>query len=229
MTLSGTAATGAAFTGGVVSVTDSTGVVVGTSGPVGDDGKFSITLNIGAKLPFVLMAERATLNGQFERLFSVVSATPGDTATVNLTPVTTLIVALLSPSGDPANLAVEVSAGTAQVTNATVATVVNQVQTLLNTLLGEVKRETDASRADLLHELLRRFDEDGTVHAVSPPVMSAPAPVKRATPRMGVEYATGQQESSNGRRPQESDAEDDTPDELKGMGAGNKKKFQRRN
>lgn len=33
---------------------------------------------------------------------------------------------------------------------------------LLNTLAAEVKRETDASRSDLLHELLRRFDEDGT-------------------------------------------------------------------
>ncbi len=142
VTLSGVAATGAAFSGGVVSATDSTGAAVGTSSLVGDDGRFSIKLSIGAKAPFVLVAERATLNGQFERLVSVVSTTTGDTATVNLTPVTTLIAALLSPSGDPTKLAAEVSAGTARVTSASVATTVDQVQTLLAPLLVATNTST---------------------------------------------------------------------------------------
>lgn len=72
-----------------------------------------------------------------------------------------------------------------------------------------------------------RFDEDGTVTAVSAPVTSRP--VTRAEPKMDVEYAPNQQVVPKGRRPQISDEEDDTPDEMKGMGAGNKKKFQRRN
>ena len=131
--LSGVAATGAAFTGGVVTVTDAAGTVVGTSAAVGDDGVFSVTLSADAKAPFVLAASRPGLNGQTESLVSVVSnATSG---TVNVTPVTTLIAALLSPSGDPAKLAAEVQAGTATVSASTVATKVEQVQTLLAPLL----------------------------------------------------------------------------------------------
>jgi hypothetical protein len=133
--VSGVAATGAAFSGGVVTVTDSTGAVVGTSAAVGDDGVFSVTLTLGAKAPIVLVAERAAINGQVERLVSVASGAGSGTATANLTPVTTLIAALLSPSGDPAKLAAEVSAGTAQVSAAAVASKVEQVQALLAPLL----------------------------------------------------------------------------------------------
>ena len=136
VTLSGTAATGAAFSQGVVTVTDSTGAVVGTSGTVGGDGLYAVTLSSGAKAPFVLVAERASINGQVERLVSVVSSASGGNATVNLTPVTTLIAALLSPSGDPAKLAAEVSSGAAQVTADTVSSKVNQVQTMLAPLLS---------------------------------------------------------------------------------------------
>ena len=134
VTLTGVAATGAAFSQGVVTVIDATGAVVGTSATVGEDGRFSITLNAGAKPPFVLAASRPGINGQTESLFSVVSS--ASATTVNVTPVTTLIVALLSPSGDPAKLAGEVSAGLAVVNAAAVSAKVDQVQTVLAPLLS---------------------------------------------------------------------------------------------
>ncbi len=135
VTLAGVVATGAPFTGAVVTVTDAAGATVGTSGTVGDDGRFSVTLASGARAPFVLVAERPALNGQTDRLVSVASEGGTGTSTVNVTPVTTLIAALLSPSGDPAKLAAEVSAGAVQVTPEVVAGKVTQVQTLLAPLL----------------------------------------------------------------------------------------------
>ncbi len=136
VTLAGVVATGAAFTGAVVSVTDSTGAAVGTSGTVGDDGRFSVTLLANALAPFVLVAERAVLNGQVERLISVAGSGTTGNATVNVTPVTTLIAALLSPSGNPENLARELSSGTATLTDTAVASRVSQVQTMLAPLLA---------------------------------------------------------------------------------------------
>ena len=68
ITLSGVAATGAAFTDALVTVIDSTGATVGTSSPVGADGIFSVTLAAGAKPPFVLVASRTTAEGQVQSL-----------------------------------------------------------------------------------------------------------------------------------------------------------------
>lgn len=133
VTLSGVAATGAAFTDAVVTVIDSTGATVGTSAPVGTDGVFNVTLTAGAKPPFVLIASRTTAEGQVQSLVSVLAS---PTATVaNITPITNLIASLLSPSGDPAKLSTELTAGTAQITPATVAATVQEVQTVLATLL----------------------------------------------------------------------------------------------
>jgi hypothetical protein len=136
VTLAGVVATGAPFTGAVVTVTDAAGAVVGTSGTVGDDGRFSAALATGARAPFVLVAERPGLNGQTDRLVSVASEGSAGSNTVNVTPVTTLVAALLSPSGDPAKLASEVSAGAVQVTPDAVAGKVTQVQALLAPLLA---------------------------------------------------------------------------------------------
>lgn len=133
VTLTGVVAKGAAFSDAVVTVTDSTGAVVGTSATVGSDGIYRVTLAAGAKAPFVLVATRAAANGQTESLVSVASS--AEATQINLTPVTTLIAALLSPSGDPAKLATELASGTAQVTTDTVAGKVSQVQTLLAPLI----------------------------------------------------------------------------------------------
>ena len=134
ITLSGIAATGAAFTGAVVRVIDSRGTEVGTSPPVGEDGVFTITLTPGAVAPFVLTATRTSATGQSDSLVSVVSAAT-DTS-VNITPITNLIASRLSPSGNPNKLAAELVGGTAQITTTNIEARVAEVQTILAPLLA---------------------------------------------------------------------------------------------
>ena len=109
ITVSGMAATGAAFADAVITVVDSRGVTVGKSAPVGSDGSYSITLDSAAVAPFVLVATRFDANGDAETLVSVIASTGVTTA--NITPITTLIASRLSSSGDPAKLADELVAG----------------------------------------------------------------------------------------------------------------------
>jgi hypothetical protein len=134
-TLSGVAATGAAFEGAVITVTDSTGATVGTSSAVGANGAFNITLRSGAVAPFVLTATRTNADGAAESLVSVVPNGGGTIATVNISPVTTLIASRLSVSGDPTKLAAEVGAGTSTVNSTTVSAKVAEVQTILAPIL----------------------------------------------------------------------------------------------
>ena len=136
--LSGTAATGAAFTDASITVTDSSGATVGSSSsPVGADGTFIITLSAGASPPFVLTAKRTSADGDVSTLVSVVPSTAvGGTTTVNITPITNLIASRLSPSGDPANLAAELAAKTSSITDTTVAGKVGEVQTILAPILS---------------------------------------------------------------------------------------------
>lgn len=131
--ISGVAATGAAFEEAVVTVIDATGTVVGTSDPVGSDGVFSVTLSSTAQAPFMLVASRTDANGETQTLVSVVESTTQTTA--NVTPITNLIASRLSESGDPTKLAVELAAGTTQITPAAVAETVAEVQAILAPLL----------------------------------------------------------------------------------------------
>jgi len=152
--LSGVAATGAAFTGAVITVTDKTGAVVGTSSTIGTDGTFNITLSSNAVAPFVLTATRTNADGVAESLVSVVP-TSSATATVNVSPVTTLIASRLSTSGDPAKLAAEVASGTSTVNSTTVAATVADVQTIL----APVLTATNTSNVD---PLTGSFTTNGT-------------------------------------------------------------------
>ena len=111
VTAQGVAASGAAFTGAVITVLDSRGVTVGQSQPVGTDGAYSIELDAAAVAPFVLVANRTDANGATQTLVSVIASASSTTA--NITPITTLIASRLSPSGDPAKLAGELAAGAA--------------------------------------------------------------------------------------------------------------------
>lgn len=133
VTLSGVAATGAAFADAVVRVIDSTGTVVGTSAPVGSDGVFNVTLAAGATAPLVLVASRTDANGETQSLVSVIDSATQTTA--NVTPITTLIASRLSASGDPTKLADELADGTTSITPAAVAETVTEVQAILAPLL----------------------------------------------------------------------------------------------
>lgn len=149
ITLSGVAATGAAFVGAVVTVIDSRGTVVGTSSGVGDDGRFTVTLRSDAQAPFVLVASRTDANGETQNLVSVVESATQTTA--NITPITTLIASRLSPSGDPRKLA----EGADTITPEAVAEAVAEVKAILAPLLVA----TGTASADPLKDT---FATDGT-------------------------------------------------------------------
>ncbi len=155
MVLTGVAATGAAFAGGVVSVVDSTGKVVGTSAPVDGSGIYSVTLAEGATPVFVLVATRLSSTGDAETLVSVVES--ADVTTANVTPITTLIASRLSSSGDPTKLAEELASGTAQITPEKVAATVQDVKTIMAPLLA-------ASGTGDFDPLRDSFATDGTGH-----------------------------------------------------------------
>lgn len=135
------AATGAAFVGATVQVIDSTGTVVGTSAPVGDDGTYQVNLAPGAVAPFVLIASRTSTTGEVQSLVSVVES--ASVTVANVTPITHLIASRLSASGDPAKLADELAAGTTTISAAEVAATVAEVKAILAPLL-EATGTTDA-------------------------------------------------------------------------------------
>lgn len=109
-TLPGTAAHGAPYPGdSVVTVTDAAGN--NYSGKVeGAAGAYAVTVKKSAKAPFVVQVSAEDL----PTLVSV--ATDAQPSRVNVTPITNLIAATLSPSGNPQKLAEEIKASTATVT-----------------------------------------------------------------------------------------------------------------
>lgn len=133
-TLSGVAATGAAFTDAIITVKDRTGASVGTAS-VGADGTYTVTLIPGAAAPFVLVATRTTTDGATESLVSVVPSVSGASATANISPITSLIASRLTASGDPLKLADEVAANPAIANASTVDSKVQEVQTILAPIL----------------------------------------------------------------------------------------------
>jgi hypothetical protein len=133
VTLSGTAASGAAFTGAVVTVFDSRGTLVGTSAPTDAGGSYTVTLLADAAAPFIVIASRATADG--ERISMVSIAESASVTTLNITPVTHLIASRLSASGDPLKLASEVAAGTVRPTPAAIAAVIADVKKILAPML----------------------------------------------------------------------------------------------
>jgi len=125
LTFSGTAATGAPFDGAAVSVIDSQGNVVGT-GTTGADGTYSITASGGVG-PFVIQAVRDD-----ETLVSVAGENGG---TANITPITNLIAARLSASGDPTRLAAEIAADQTRLNGAAIEAKAQEMVTVLKPLL----------------------------------------------------------------------------------------------
>lgn len=128
--ISGTAATGAPFAGATVTIIDKTGAQVGT-GTTNPDGSYTITLSTGAVAPFVIRAERDDM--------TLVSVAPdAATTTANITPITNLIAARLSTSGDPVKLAEELKANPDVLAPVNVSARVDEVIALLKPLLDAV-------------------------------------------------------------------------------------------
>jgi hypothetical protein len=150
ITLSGTIATGAALVGATLTVTDATGAEVGRIDAIGSNGQYSVTLSADAKAPFILVAKRDDVT-----LVSVQDLPAS--GTVNVTPITTLVAARLSPSGDPAQLGRELAEHTATVDTASVNSKVSEVREMLKPVL-----EATGTIGD---DLLRgHFAADGSGH-----------------------------------------------------------------
>lgn len=92
LSLRGTVATGAALAGATVYLNCAEGSVTGRAAPVASDGTYSITVN-DAKLPCV--AKAATQDDRMQ-LHAVLDPSGGSAQTLNINPLTELIVARLT-------------------------------------------------------------------------------------------------------------------------------------
>jgi hypothetical protein len=129
--LSGVAATGTPFAGALVTVYDKSANVLVTT-TVAIDGTYSVTLPLAAAAPLVVEASR---DGQ-----TLVSAfAEARTTRLNITTLTNLMAARLSPDGDPLSL----RTNTTGVTAANVAARVAEVQALLKPMLTALGDSTD--------------------------------------------------------------------------------------
>ena len=126
ITLSGTAATGAPMAGATVVVKDSAGQEVQSCVPctVGDAGDFKVPLKSDSTGPFILLVRQ---NASDEPQVSMVDTT--GSASVNVSPITTLIAARLAPSGDPAKL------NSGDLSASKIQTAMEEVRTALKPLL----------------------------------------------------------------------------------------------
>lgn len=132
--LEGIVATGAAFAGATVTVTDQTGATVCTT-TTNPDGTFSCTLPATTKAPLVI---RATRDDQ--SLYSTTAS--AESGTTNVTPLTTIVVAQLSPDGNPASLAGAIQTQPELVTATTVQEQVTELVAALQPLLDALGQGT---------------------------------------------------------------------------------------
>jgi len=128
VTLSITAAKGLAMVGATVTVTDANGTSSTCTGTTNKDGKLSCTLPAGFTAPFVIVAQLDD-----EKQYSVIPT--GGSSSVNVTPLTTVVVAGLSPSGDPAQFASEVKADKTKASADAVKAQVTQLNTNLRAVI----------------------------------------------------------------------------------------------
>ena len=134
-TLSGTAATGAAFADATLTVFDQTGAKV-CEVKTNADGTYTCSLPAGTKAPLVIQAVRDDLT-----LYSTTASTA--TGTTNVTPLTTIIVAQLSPNGDPSKLAAAIQADAGAVTQGSISAQVSKLVAALQPLLDALNLSID--------------------------------------------------------------------------------------
>jgi len=134
-TLSGTVATGAAFAGAALTVFDQTGAKV-CEVTTTAEGTYSCSLPAGTKAPLVIQAVRDDLT-----LYSTTASTA--TGTTNVTPLTTIIVAQLSPNGDPSQLAAAIQADAGAVTAGSIGEQVAKLVAALQPLLSALNLSID--------------------------------------------------------------------------------------
>jgi hypothetical protein len=129
------AASGAPLANAKIEMRDSSGSVVASTN-ADAQGNYSLTVPLTAKAPFVVSASTADVT-----LFSPLASSAG--GTVNITPVTTVIAAQLSPTGDPAQLASQLQAGSATFDAAKVSSIVSGMVAALKPLLDNAGANLD--------------------------------------------------------------------------------------
>lgn len=134
-TVSGVVASGAAFAGAHLTVVDAAGATVCDT-TVSASGTYGCTLAPETKAPLVITALRDD-----DVLYSV-SASAAD-GRINVTPVTTIIASMLSPNGNPAQLAAALQATPEMASAAQIQTRVSAVLALLKPLLDALGDATD--------------------------------------------------------------------------------------
>lgn len=147
--VTGIAATGAPLVDASVQIYDNQGrPLLATPAVVGDDGKYSAEIPAGAQGPFVFEVSNGT-----EKFYSVMA--DKSSSQLNINPLSHLIAAKLSPTGNPFTLAGEIAAGSAQVTTASTTTEVTRVMEALTPL-------ATALGLGSINPMTTRFNADGT-------------------------------------------------------------------
>lgn len=134
-TLTGTVATGAAFADAALTVFDQTGAKV-CEVKVSAEGSYTCSLPAGTKAPLVIQAVRDDLT-----LYSTTASTAS--GTTNVTPLTTIVVAQLSPNGDPSKLAAAIQADAGAVTAGSINDQVKKLVAALQPLLDALNMSID--------------------------------------------------------------------------------------
>ncbi|WP_262390118.1 carboxypeptidase-like regulatory domain-containing protein [Burkholderia arboris] len=130
--MSGTVAIGSALVGATINVTDANGKTVTTTS--GANGTYTVPIG-GLTAPFLLTANDPS--GASRTLYSVVATTAtanGAPVTVNITPLTTAIAALLTASGNPLDLAL--TSGASSITSSAVGTAVTKLDVAIASILS---------------------------------------------------------------------------------------------
>jgi hypothetical protein len=128
LSISGTAAIGAPLSGAKVQVFDAAGDMVVGDGLVRADGSYNVTIPAGKRGPFVFVVDDG--DQQFMSVLSDTSQT-----TVNITPLSNLLAASFSPSGNPANLVNEIVGQSTQINPTTYAAKVAALRTAIAPVL----------------------------------------------------------------------------------------------
>jgi hypothetical protein len=129
LSISGTAAVGAPLAGATVKVYDATGALVVSDGVVQANGNYSLTIPAGKYGPFIFVVDDT--DQQFISVLNDVSQT-----TVNITPLSNLLAASLSASGNPANLVSEIANRSAEINSTNYNAKVASIRTAINSVLS---------------------------------------------------------------------------------------------
>ena len=139
--ISGVAASGAPLVNARVNIMDQRGVSIG-SGQTADDGSFSVDIDPSFKPPMVL-----TATGAADTLVSTVDTQTS--ATVNINPVSTLVAALMSATGDPSRLASELASGRVTLDEKSIIANWSKVDSILKPLLTALKTDINNLRSGI--------------------------------------------------------------------------------